>query len=283
MTSEPQTPGRTRAIATGGPTLAVTEYGGDGPPLVLLHGIGSRGVSWWPVVDRLAARFRLVVPDLRGHGASAKPPTGYLLPDYASDLAALLEAFDLERPLLLGHSLGGLVALAWAAANPHRAAAIALEDTALRSQPETLAAFDGWLALSAMPLAEATAYFRREHPDWSEADCRRRAESITGTARGVFAELRADSAANLAAAHDRLAPLAAIRSPVLLIHGDPTAGSMVAPADAARLAATLPNARLVRIPGAGHGIHRDRPDDFLAAVVPFLEAARVSGQAAETA
>ena len=157
MTSEPQTPGRARAIATGGPTLAVTEYGGDGPPLVPLPGIGSRGVSWWPVVDDLAARFRLYVPDLRGHGASAKPPTGYLLPDYAADLAALLDALGLERPLLLGHSLGGLVALTWAVDHPARAAAIALEETALRSQPEILAAFDGWLALSAMPLDAAAA------------------------------------------------------------------------------------------------------------------------------
>jgi pimeloyl-ACP methyl ester carboxylesterase len=57
---------------------------------------------------------------------------------------------------------------------------------------------------------------------------------------------------------------------VLLVHGDPKAGSMVVPEDAARLAAMLPNARLVRVPGAGHGIHRDSTEAFLAAVVPFL-------------
>lgn len=274
MTGRPRTPARERAVSANGQSLAVTEYAGpadDAPPLVLLHGIGSRAVSWWPVVDPLAARFRLYAVDLRGHGASSKPPTGYLLPDYAADLAALLDVLGSERPRLLGHSLGGLVVLNWAVAHPTRAAAIALEDTALRSQPGILEAFDGWLALNALSPKDAAAYFQREHPDWTTEDCRRRAESITGTTRAVFAELRADSAANLANGTDRLGPLAAIRSPVLLVHGDPEAGSMVVPNDAARLAATLPNARLARVPGAGHGIHRERTEAFLAAVLPFLE------------
>ena len=285
MTGQPRTPARERAVDANGITLAVTEYegpAGDGPPLVLIHGIGSRSVSWWPVIDALAARFRLYALDLRGHGASEKPDLGYLLPDYGADLAGVLDALGLDRPLILGHSLGGLVALNWAVDHPTGAAAIALEDTALRSQPEILQAFDGWLALNAMTVEEAAAYFQREHPEWPAEDCRRRAESITSTARGVFEELRADAAENIAAGRDRLGPLAAIRSPVLLVHGDPEAGSMVVPADAARLAATLPNARLARVPGAGHGIHRDNTDAFLAAVVPFLSGAGGGGAAPST-
>ena len=278
MTGQPRTPARERTVAANGQTLAVTEFAGDGPPLVLLHGIGSRAVSWWPVIDPLAARFRLYAVDLRGHGASAQPPSGYLLPDYAADLAALLDALGLDRPRLLGHSLGGLVILSWAVAHPAQATAIALEDTALRSQPGILEAFDGWLALNALPPAEAAAYFHRENPDWTPEDCLRRAESITGTARAVFAELRADSAQNLATGRDRLGPLAAIRSPLLLVHGDPETGSMVVPDDAARLAALLPDARLARVPGAGHGIHRDRTEAFLAAVVPFLEGNEEGGK-----
>lgn len=275
MTSEPRTAARQHAIAANGVALAVTEFAGPAasrrlPSLLLIHGIGSRSVSWWPVIDALAERFRLFALDLRGHGASDKPPRGYALADYAADLAGVLAALGLDRPRLLGHSLGGLVSLAWAIDRPDAAAAIALEDTALRSQPEVLRAFDGWLALNAMTVDEATAAFRTEHPDWTAEDCRRRAESITGTARGVFTELRADAADNIATGRDRLGPLAAIRSPLLLVHGDPDTGSMVVPADAVRLAATLPNARLTRVPGAGHGIHRDNTEAFLAAVVPFL-------------
>lgn len=272
MTSEPRTPSRQRRLAGRGATLAVTEYDGDGPPLVLLHGIGSRGVSWWPVVDALAANVRLYALDLRGHGASDRPAAGYLFPDYAADLAAVVDGLDLARPAVLGHSLGGLVALTWAADHPDGAAALVVEDPSLRTVPGILTAFDGWMALNALSVEEAAAVYRREHPDWTDADCRRRAESITAVAPAVFAELRADAAAVLAAAdgRDRIAPLAAIRCPVLLVHGDPETGGMVAPADADRLVATLPDVRLVRIPGGGHDLHRERTEAFLAAVVPFL-------------
>jgi pimeloyl-ACP methyl ester carboxylesterase len=272
MTSEPRTPHRQRTLATNGQTLAVTEYAAPAtnrPPLLLLHGIGSRALSWWPVVDALADHFHLYALDLRGHGASTKPPAGDLLPDYAADLAAVIAALDLDHPRILGHSLGGLIALTWAASHPHQAAAIALEDTALRSQPETLQAFDGWLTLAALPAADVAAYYASEHPDWSPADCRR-AESITATAQSVLAELRADAAANLANGDDRLASLSAIRSPLLLVHGDPAAGSMVVPDDATRLLAILPQTQLVHVPGAGHAIHREHPAAFLAAVIPFL-------------
>ncbi len=275
MTSRPQTPARQRRVAANGLDLAVTEYPGADPkrgrPLVLLHGIGSRAVSWWPVVDALAARFHLYALDLRGHGASAKPVSGYLLPDYAADLAGVLDVLNLDRPLLLGHSLGGLVVLMWAADNPERAAGIVVEDVALRATPQILSAFDGWLALATMPLERAAAYYRSQHPEWSDEDCRRRAESITLTAPAVFAELRTDSEANLESGSDRLSLFDTIRSATLLVHGNPARGSAVVPEDAVRFAATLPNARLARVPGAGHSIHRDHPEAFLERVIPFLE------------
>jgi len=276
MTLPPQTPSRQRMVRANGLDLAVTEYAPpDRPvgdrPLVLLHGIGSRAVSWWPVADALAARFRLYALDLRGHGASAKPTTGYLFPDYAADLADLLDVLGIDSPLLLGHSLGGLIALQWAVDHPDAAAGIALEDTALRTHPDILKAFDGWLALNAMPLAHAAASYRAEYPDWTDDDCRRAAESITAAAPAVFLELRTDSEANLESGADRLALLDVIRSPVLLIHGDLEAGSMVVPEDAARFAATVPKAQVERVPGAGHSIHRYQTAAFLERVVPFLE------------
>ena len=277
MTARPRTPSRQRMVRANGLDLAVTEYTppdrpvGD-QPLVLLHGIGSRAVSWWPVVDALAARFRLHAVDLRGHGASAKPTTGYLFPDYAADLTDLLDVLGIDSPLILGHSLGGLIALQWAVDHPDAAAGIVLEDPALRTHPDILEAFDGWLALNAMPFEQAAAYYRAEYPDWTDDDCLRAAESITSTAPAVFLELRTDSETNLESGTDRLALLDGIRSPVLLVHGDLEAGSMVVPEDAARFAMTVPKARVERIPGAGHSIHRYQTDAFLERVVPFLEA-----------
>jgi pimeloyl-ACP methyl ester carboxylesterase len=268
MTSSPHTPANLHRVHVGAITLSVAEYGSSAPPLVLLHGIGSRGVSWWPVVDPLAAHFRLVVPDLRGHGDSDKPASGYLPDDYAADLAALIDVLELERPLILGHSLGGIVTMTWAAQHPDRAARIVLEDVPLRGGARASAMFDEWLALASMTVEDAAAHYRRENPEWTEEDCRRRAESITATAPAVFVELR-DRAAEDAVA-DRIAPFVAVRSPVLLVRGDLETGSMVVPSDAERFAATVPNARVAHIPGGTHSLHRDQAEAFLAAVVPFL-------------
>ena len=264
---------RLHPVRTNGVTLSVAEYpgpagAGDDETVVLLHGIGSSGASWSPVVAGLAARFRLLVPDLRGHGASGRPGRGYLLPDYAADLDGLLGAFGLDRPLLLGHSLGGLIALTWARARPDRARAIALEDSTLRGGPGVIPAFDDWIALSSMSPADAAAHYAKEHPEWPPEDCCRRAEAITSVVPGVFTELRA---ANLDPGQaDRIDTLAGITSPVLLVHGDLVAGGMVDSGDAERFAATLPAARIVRVAGAGHSLHRERPDALLAAVLPFL-------------
>ncbi len=272
MTIPPHTPSREHQVQARGLDFAVTEYTSSSAgtlPLVLLHGIGSRGTSWWPVIDPLAERFSLYVVDLRGHGGSSKPPAGYALPDYAADLTVLLPALGLERPAILGHSLGGLIALHWAISHPDVAAGLILEDTSFQGGRDVLPSIDGWLALNALTPQEAAAYYRREYPTWAVEDCHRRAETITGTARGVFVDLRTE-AANLDGPGDRISPLKVVRSPVLLIHGDRSTGSMVLPEDAARFSQTVPQSKVVRIPGAGHSIHRDFPDAFLAAVLPFL-------------
>src|SRR5918997_3463511 len=114
MTSTPQSAGRERTIPAGDVEIAVTEFPNPGrPPVVLLHGVGSRGQSWWPVIDSLAARFHLYQLDLRGHGASGKPSAGYLMEHYAADLDAALGALNLQdgETRVMGHSLGALVAL----------------------------------------------------------------------------------------------------------------------------------------------------------------------------
>lgn len=268
MDGSPRTVSVVNRVPVGEISLAVTEYAGDGPPLLLLHGIGSSGASWWPVIDRLAERFRLIVPDWRGHGASDKPDSGYLLPDYAADLAALIDAYQLERPLIVGHSLGGMITLHWARQYPDRALRIVVEDSPLRRHPDVRGLFDGWIALASQPVEAAAAYYAREYPTWTAAECRRRAETITSTQLAVFTELRDDNLRDDGA--DRIAPLRAIQSPTLLVYGEVAAGGMVPEEDAARFAATLPNVTTAQIPGGPHSLHRDRADEFLDIVVPFL-------------
>ena len=273
MASVPRAIGRERTVASGGVEIALTEYANPGrPPLVLLHGIGSRGQSWWPVIDPLAERFHLYQLDLRGHGVSGKPEAGYLVEHYAADLDAALDALDLVEPRIMGHSLGALVTLFWASENPSRAAALVIEDPALRTPPNIVEAFDGWQQLAALTPAEAAAWYRQQYPDWSDDDCLRRAETITSVAPGVFAELRAEAQAALAnGTTDRTHILSGVQSPALLLHGSLELGSMVAPDDAERFIQIMPRGRKIAIPGAGHSLHRDASDAFLAAVIPFLD------------
>jgi pimeloyl-ACP methyl ester carboxylesterase len=267
MSDAPRSPSETLRVPAGAIALSVTTYG-QGPALFLIHGIGSRGISWWPVIDELSAHFRLIVPDLRGHGASDKPSTGYLVPDYAADLAALINALDVERPLVMGHSLGGIVTLHWATRHATRAAALVIEDSPLRAAADVAGLFNGWIALASSTVEEAAAHYQRQHPGWTSAECERRAVSITSTAVAVFEELRDRNLADPGA--NRIAPLAAIQSPALLVHGDIPTGGMVEADDAAKFGRTVPNAAVVRIPGGSHSLHRDRREEFLAITLPFL-------------
>ena len=273
MAGAPQAVGRERTIASGGVDIAVTEFPHPGrPPVVLLHGIGSRGQSWWPVIDSLAEHFHLYQLDLRGHGASGKPTSGYRMEHYAADLDAALDALDLSEPRIMGHSLGALVTLVWASEHPSRAAALVVEDPSLHTPPDILDAFAGWQQLAALTPAEAAAWYRQQYPDWIDADCLRRAETITATAPGVFAELRDEAEHALATGTtDRTHILAGVQSPALLLHGNVELGSMVAPGDAERFAQIMPRGRTIEISHAGHSLHRDATEAFLEAVIPFLD------------
>lgn len=273
MTSEPTTAFRQHTIPANGVSLAVTEFPASGkPPLVLLHGIGSRGESWWPVVDVLAEEFHVYQLDLRGHGNSAKPERGYAVEVFAKDLQGVLEGLGLERPAIMGHSLGALVTLYWASQHPTDAAALVLEDPPLRTLPEILSAFDGWVQLAALTPEQAAAWYHQEYPHWTLADCQRRAETITSTAPGVFADLRAASAHALATGDtDRTPILDGVASPALLLRGNPELGGMATLEDAARFREFLPQGEVVELMEAGHGLHRDATETFLRVVVPFLQ------------
>ena len=114
--------------AGGGLRLRVREWPGDGPPVVLVHGLASNARIWDAVAPRLAERFRVVAYDQRGHGLSDKPDGGYGFDEVVGDLRGLVGALDLARPTLVGHSWGGNVVLEYAATHPADVAALVLVD-----------------------------------------------------------------------------------------------------------------------------------------------------------
>lgn len=268
MTVSPSTP-FVSDIVPGDVPINLTIYDGNGPALMLIHGISGAGAAWWPAIDELAGSFTPVTIDLRGHGNSGKPGAGYLYDDYIGDLDRVLDHLRLDHPLIMGHSLGGLIALWWAAQHPNRAAALVIEDSPLRSGEDFRSAFDGWLHLNAMPTEQVAAHYAAEYPKWRAETAQLRAEMMTSTARNAFAELRADSLANHGV--DRISEIEGVTSPVLLIHGNIESGGMVHPDDADAFERRLANASTHRIPGGSHGLHTDHTRAFLAAAMPFLK------------
>ncbi len=95
---------------TNGISIHYLRTGGARPPVVLLHGLMGSGASWPPLARELEGEFDVVMPDARGHGGSSAPHHGYRYDDHASDIVGLIRGLELPRPVLLGHSMGGMTA-----------------------------------------------------------------------------------------------------------------------------------------------------------------------------
>ncbi len=100
-----------RTVKSDGVRLAVREWPGDGPSLLLHHGLASTSHIWDLVAPRLAPRFRVVAYDQRGHGLSGKPSSGYGFDHLTADAAAVIRTLRLRKPVVVGHSWGANVAL----------------------------------------------------------------------------------------------------------------------------------------------------------------------------
>ncbi|GAA2673446.1 MULTISPECIES: alpha/beta fold hydrolase [Nonomuraea] len=117
-----------RTAHVNGVDLSYREEGDPAAPtLVLLHGRTADHNNWNPFIRRFAERFHVIAPDLRGHGASERPDR-YELPDMAEDVVALLGALGVDQAILIGHSLGGVVAYHLAMNHPERVSLLVLED-----------------------------------------------------------------------------------------------------------------------------------------------------------
>jgi pimeloyl-ACP methyl ester carboxylesterase len=150
----------------------VRTVGDHGPPVLLLHGLAGSGRYWGADYDQLGRHGRLVVPDLLGFGASPRPASGYGPAEHADALAACLDELGADRPaLVVGHSLGALVALALAAHHPGRVGAVVAFSPPLYRTPAEAARRVGRLGLTARffgrpgPLSRAACRWMCTHRD----------------------------------------------------------------------------------------------------------------------
>ncbi|MDN4491781.1 alpha/beta hydrolase [Demequina sp. SYSU T00068] len=243
------------------------------PTLVLLHGITDGAATWGRVAERLAGCYSLVMPDARGHGGSSRITGSIDIETLVDDAAAVLDHLATGRVLVWGHSMGAETAARLAGARPDLVRAAVLEDPPFHDAPPAeaaggdddphLAAFVELLhSVGDMTPEQRMAMARASNPGWHDDEL------------APWADTKADfdtSALTLldgGLGRDWRAAVAAIACPTLLVTGD--AGAIVTPEVAAEAAALAPAARVVRIDGAGHSVHRDRFDATVAAVTAFL-------------
>jgi pimeloyl-ACP methyl ester carboxylesterase len=262
--------------------------GTQGRPIVLLHGYTSTAWrTWQHVAPRLAIRYRTYWFDMRGHGESDKPPTGYAATDYAADARALCAALGLERPILAGHSLGARTILTLAAETPALPAAlIPIDPTLWREggQPAQRTRFFDVLDLKHLSPAELVAAVRAQNPGVGESEL---ADLLIGRAQISLSALVETTRANgidmlapldgqVTRPLDLITPLARITCPTLLVRGGETSGVAIPgaiPDDVFdRALAQLPNGRGLTVAGVGHQVPQEKPDDLADAMLEFLDA-----------
>jgi pimeloyl-ACP methyl ester carboxylesterase len=259
---------------------------GDGPPLLLLHGIGNNCHTWAGVIDRLAESYTVIAPDLLGHGASDKPRGDYSIAAYANGMRDLLSVLGIEQATVVGHSLGGGIALQFAYQFPERCQRLALVGSGglgpelsaglraatLPGAELVLTALTGVSGplRAGMQMLELVGHLSgwKRVRDLAEAGDALLALKDVEARRAFLRTLRGvvDAHGQAVTAVDRLYLANSI--PMLVIWGsrDP-----IVPARHAETVRTLvPTARVEVFAGAGHWPHLDEPDRFCDVLLDFV-------------
>jgi pimeloyl-ACP methyl ester carboxylesterase len=253
-----------RFVTVHGLRLRYRDWGGDGRPLLALHGAAAHAHWWDPVAPYLARHLRVLALDWRGHGRSAWPrPPAYRSEDFAAELLGTIEALRLEDVVVAGHSMGGHNAMAFAAWQPDRLARLVIVDARPHVNYERLRALQRRAPRpqTEFPtLAAALARFRLRPAETTAPAAVLRTIARHGLVRLPSGRwrYRFDPACERTRMPVDCWPLLPrITSPTLVVRGE---YSTILERDVARrMAKTMPSATLEEIPGAHHHVTFDAP------------------------
>jgi pimeloyl-ACP methyl ester carboxylesterase len=155
----PTSPVRDEYVIADDLTFHYLQWGEQGPPLIFVHGITANAWCFQAFADALSNDFRVFAYDLRGRGDSDKPETGYSIPIHARDLAGIIDALELERPVAVGHSLGAFIALQFAVEYPEKLRKLVLIDAGGRIPWNSVEEQPAWLTASLARLGTPVASF----------------------------------------------------------------------------------------------------------------------------
>lgn len=263
-----------------GDQLVHTEQAGDGAPLILLHGFGASTWSWRKVIPGLARSFRVVAIDLNGFGYTQRPKTreSYTRDGQARLVLDVLDALGIERAHFAGHSYGGALTLWIASRHPERVRSLVLVDSAAPTYPnDRRSGLAGLRPLSSFflrTLALRPNAVRRSLERSFYDDSLVTPELV----QGYFDRLRIqgveDAYVGLTApdpspSSRETVAFEKIEAPVLMVWG--AEDEVIRVEGGRRAAARFPNGGFVAIPEAGHIPMEEKPEEWLRAVLPFLE------------
>lgn len=254
-----------------------TRTGGDKPTMVLLHGITDLGLCWSAVAEVLEADYDVIMIDARGHGSSDAPNTGYDWSTFTDDAYGVIQALELDKPILMGHSMGAMTALILASRYPDVPQAILLEDPPPLWMPMEL--LENEIATRQVRFAESIANrksmsraelletHKEENGHWSEKEREPWADSkfaVSPKVAGMFSE---DAHKGL----DLANTLSNVTCQTLLITANVDRGAIVADTAIEGLKSYIPQVQVEQITDAGHSIHRDQFDKFMGAIQTYLK------------
>ena len=278
-----------RTFDTGEIRLNYAEGPPNGPPLVLLHGLGRRWQVFLPVIPALSLRWHIFAPDLRGHGKSSRVARGYRGPQYSEDIARLLRERVSAPAVLFGHSLGGMLGMWVASHHPELVRALILGDnmivarrlrnpmyTALFSGLRDLARTGGSVEQIASGIGKIVlpvpgtdeSVMIRELPGNDEAYLLSWARCVQQADAEVY-DMTLDGSS--IEGWDGETVLRGITCPTLLLQGTPELGGLMSDADVALATRLLPHHAHVRFRNLGHALFIQQPEPVLRAVTNFLE------------
>ena len=251
------------------PVRSAFSVEGEGPPLVLIHGIGASRHSWDGLVKAVRHKFRCIAYDLRGHGLSPKPQPPYTLEDLVEDLEALRAELGIEKAHFAGHSLGGMIGPAYARRYPGRVLSLGVLSTAaFRTQDDSSkvkAVVAAMRAKGIAPVLETLKdrWFTPEFATRRPEVISRRLQQVIDTDPEVFL-----SVFDIYAGTEMAPWLHEVKAPALVLTGENDGGCP--PRLNEQIAKALPGSELVVLPGLRHAILLEGPEAVAAPMLRFL-------------